>query len=146
VWRQLFQAAARGFGTKVSLTRESLRRKKNLIESRVSVIQFEEIKKLLEEFQKLSRTAEVELEERKKKDLWQKRQAVNTWLSSPKMGSIHNLHVRARSQDPASGRWLLEKPLFQQWFDPIYCVTTVLWLNGKPGAGNLLCMIHNDFS
>lgn len=136
VWKQLFQAAWRGFAAKITLIRDSLRRKKELIESTASIAQFEEIKKILEEIQKLSNNAEADLEERKKKDIYQKRQAVNSWLSPPKIESIHERHIRARSQHLESGRWLLEKSLFQNWFDPVYCITTVLWLKGKPGAGD----------
>lgn len=137
VWKQLFQAAWRGFGAKITVIRDSLRRKKKLIESRVAIVQYEEIQKLVEEIRNLTKTAEAELKERKTKDLMQKRQAVNAWLSPPKMQSIHERHVAVRSQDPEAGRWLLEKSLFQQWLDPVYCVTTVLWLNGKPGAGDV---------
>jgi hypothetical protein len=138
VWKQLFQAAWRGFGDKIAVIRESLSRKKKLIESRISVLQSEELTRILEETQKLSRIAEADLQERKMRDSRQKRQAVNAWLAASRMESIHERHVKARSQDSESGHWLLEKQLFKQWIHPTYNITSLLWLNGKPGSGELI--------
>ncbi|KAH8662434.1 hypothetical protein BX600DRAFT_382529 [Xylariales sp. PMI_506] len=135
LWKQLFQAAWRGFGATILLIKNRLQRKKKLIESRIAIVQYGEIRKILEETQNISRTAEAELEERKTKFTLEKKQAVNSWLSPPLMESIHERHLKAREQDPESGRWLLDKPIFRKWFNPTGCITSVLWLNGKPGAG-----------
>lgn len=62
---------------------------------------------------------------------------MSQWLSSPNIEAAHEQHVKARSSNPTSCRWILGDDSFQRWFDRVYCSTPLLWINGKPGAGKL---------
>ncbi|KAK2470509.1 hypothetical protein H9L39_18126 [Fusarium oxysporum f. sp. albedinis] len=118
----------KGFSTQLSLLKDNLRRHKSLIESRASIIEFETIQQLrtsaLENFREL-RSAETS----------RKQAAVIKWLSPPAVEAIHERHINARVSDPQSCRWIFDDPSFQNWSDPLYCSTPLLWINGKPGAG-----------
>jgi hypothetical protein len=75
-------------------------------------------------------TFRVDLE---KEDL-RRRQAVHSWLKAVNMENDH-YHFR-KLQHPNTGRWLLENSSFIDWFSPeAPSLPTLLWLNGKPGAG-----------
>ncbi|KAI3572907.1 hypothetical protein IWW34DRAFT_636599 [Fusarium oxysporum f. sp. albedinis] len=128
MWKQFFRANWKGFSTQLSLLKDNLRRHKSLIESRASIIEFETIQQLrtsaLENFREL-RSAETS----------RKQAAVIKWLSPPAVEAIHERHINARVSDPQSCRWIFDDPSFQNWSDPLYCSTPLLWINGKPGAG-----------
>lgn len=69
----------------------------------------------------------------RRKELDDRRASVQQWLG---FASIETRHEDASTdRHPGTGKWLLQHPKFQAWFDITYCMTPVLWLNGKPGAG-----------
>ncbi|KAF4976357.1 hypothetical protein FZEAL_6955 [Fusarium zealandicum] len=128
VWKQLFKANWKGFSSEIVLIKENLRRHKQLIEGRASLIEFEQMKNCRAE-------AEAHFREMKETETRRRRSSVFQWLSTPNVEAVHERHVNARSLDPQSCRWILADSIFQQWFDPLYCSNPLLWINGKPGAG-----------
>lgn len=89
----------------------------------------------IEEIRSLRRTTEAKLDNLQKADMARRKAAVFRWLSSADTEVVHERHLKARSNDPNAGQWLLDDHRFQKWFDPVYCSTPLLWMNGKPGAG-----------
>ncbi|KAI0376807.1 hypothetical protein F5Y04DRAFT_273551 [Hypomontagnella monticulosa] len=128
LWKQLFQATWKGFVSKIENLRDNMRRHRQLIESRATLIQFEAV-------QTHRRLTEVKFQEMYEADLTRRRAAVLLWLSPANVEEIHERHTLARSGNPSAGQWLMSDNRFQKWFDPLYCSTPLLWLNGKPGAG-----------
>ena len=61
---------------------------------------------------------------------------IQGWLRAPNMENEHNHHRDIRKEFPGSGKWIMEKEEFVEWFD-LNCPTVppLLWLNGIPGAG-----------
>lgn len=128
VWKQLFQATWKGFVLKVQDLKDSLSRHRQLVESRATIVEIEEIRSL-------RRTTEAKLESLQKADMARRKAAIFRWLSSADSEVIHERHLKARSDNLTAGQWLLDDHRFQKWFDPVYCSTPLLWMNGKPGAG-----------
>ena len=128
VFKQLFQAIWRGFRSKIDDLKDNLRRYKGLIESRATLLQFEEILNL-------RRLAESEFTERRNAEIARRRSAVLQWLSPVNYQSFHEKNIEVLSRYPATGHWILDDLRYQKWSDPLYCSTPLLWLNGKPGAG-----------
>ena len=120
----------------VAMLKENLRRHKQLIEGRASLIEFENVRHLRllaeESFQSLKATEGT----RRKAVIFQ-------WLSCPGVEVAHERHLEVRAANPQSCHWILREDLFQKWFDPLYCSTPLLWINGKPGAGTQIseCLI-----
>ncbi|KAF5004029.1 hypothetical protein FDECE_9442 [Fusarium decemcellulare] len=128
LWKQLFKSNWKGFTSEISLLKENLRRHKHLIEGRASLIEFETI-------QNLRTSSQAYFRETREAEIRRRRIAVLQWLASPNVEAIHERHVKARSSNPEACRWMLQDSRFQQWYDPLYCSTPLLWINGKPGAG-----------
>lgn len=128
VWKQFFQATWKGFVSKIQGLKDSLRHHRQLIESRATIVEIEEIRSL-------RRTTEAKLDNLQKADMARRKAAVFRWLSSADTEVVHERHLKARSDNHNAGQWLLDDHRFQKWFDPVYCSTPLLWMNGKPGAG-----------
>ncbi|KAI2470710.1 hypothetical protein F4781DRAFT_421113 [Annulohypoxylon bovei var. microspora] len=128
LWKQLFDATWKGFVSKVENLKETMKCYRRLIEGRATLVEFEEV-------QNLRRITEANFQDLYKADLTRRREAVLRWLSPGELEYIHERHVTARCNNPVAGKWLISHANFQKWFDPLYCSTPLLWLNGKPGAG-----------
>lgn len=84
---------------------------------------------------------EIDMEDLKR------RQAMYTWLKAIDMENEQHKFAKIRSQYPNTGRWLLEHTTFKEWFDPQFTtLPTLLWLHGRPGAGEYLFMRVNTAS
>ncbi|CAI6290402.1 unnamed protein product [Periconia digitata] len=65
-------------------------------------------------------------------------QAVHAWLEPCEMENQQYHLDKIREENPETCCWLWEKESFTEWFDPQYSAatsSTLLWINGKPGAG-----------
>jgi hypothetical protein len=61
------------------------------------------------------------------------------WLRAPNVANDQHEFSRLRSEYPGTGRWLLDNQKFKDWFAPLcQSIPPVLWLNGIPGAGELV--------
>ncbi|KAI6553144.1 hypothetical protein MCOR04_010777 [Pyricularia oryzae] len=128
MWKQLFVASWGGFKSEIKLLKDNLGRHRRLIESRASLTQFEEVLNI-------RANAEKYFKELKDGENRRRREVVFRWLSSADVEAVHEQRVDARAWSSQSCSWLLQAQLFQHWFDPMYCQTPLLWLNGKPGSG-----------
>lgn len=93
----------------------------------------------IEDFQKARKIDDDRFEtERRDEDL-RRLKTVYDWLRPAGVENDHYEFMKTRAAFPDTGRWLLDHPTFQEWFDPHYpMVPPLLWLNGIPGAGKSL--------
>ncbi|KAI1358262.1 hypothetical protein F5Y08DRAFT_333252 [Xylaria arbuscula] len=118
----------KGFEGKIDDIKQNLSRHCYLVESRANLVEFQQIRDS-------QRYSDARLLELRDQGLSRRRESVLRWLSAASIEAVHEGHVHARSENPDAGLWLLNDPHFQKWFDPIFCSTPLLWLNGIPGAG-----------
>lgn len=118
----------RNFTTNIDEISERTARNKRLIENRVSLVEFEAIRK----DDSISARA---LEREKEAMVKVHRDTVEHWLSAFDIKAEHRIHQEKRRvcQDP--GRWLLSSPGFKTWSSPDEWLNPLLWLSGIPGAG-----------
>ncbi|KAH7163352.1 hypothetical protein B0J13DRAFT_634582 [Dactylonectria estremocensis] len=103
-----------------------MRRHRHLVESQASIAVFEET-------QALRKLAEIKFQDIQDEYLQHRSRDVLRWLDPYNSKFQHNSCRKAKFS--GSGQWLLEDRGFKNWFDPVYCTTPLLWLNGIPGAG-----------
>ncbi|KAM7213295.1 hypothetical protein V8F06_011306 [Rhypophila decipiens] len=115
MWKKLFVAVWSGFLVKLREIMQKMERHKHLIESQASIVQFEEAQRFRE-------TVEANFREIREQFVRHK------WPDQLNC-------ARAKSDSPGSGQWLLKHGQFKDWYDPVYCLKPLLWLNGIPGAG-----------
>lgn len=60
---------------------------------------------------------------------------VTRWLSAADSIGDHSLACSRRSGYPQTGRWLLQEGSVKNWMKPSNLLDSMLWINGKPGAG-----------
>ncbi|KAK4195589.1 hypothetical protein QBC40DRAFT_288802 [Triangularia verruculosa] len=126
VWKQIFQAAWRGFLPKISFIKENMARHRRLLENGATLAQLEEVNNF-------RRNVEREFEIQRRSELDRQRHAIITWLN-PAPPSLEKYRY-ARAWCPGAGKWLLESQRFKDWFDPDFCRNPLLWITGIPGAG-----------
>lgn len=130
-WKKLFTAVWSGFLVKLREIREKMERHKHLIESQAPIVEFQEAQKFREIVESNFREVRDEFVRRKWPD-------VHRWLSPYNSALEHNNHLRAKADSPGSGQSVLKHSQFKDWYDPLYCLTPLLWLNGIPGAGKTI--------
>lgn len=99
-----------------------------LIESQANLLQFNAVCRTRD-------LAEVVLNEQRAGENHRRREVVHQWLSAANCESDHETYVKLRQECKGTGNWLFQKNRFRSWFDPNFCSTHLLWLNGIPGAG-----------
>jgi hypothetical protein len=83
--------------------------------------------------EKRERLKKKEADERDRKQL-----AVLTWFSAaPSIASDHDKFRETRNASAGSGQWILKNEKVQNWREMDTPVSSVLWVNGIPGAGML---------
>ncbi|KAK3997924.1 hypothetical protein QBC44DRAFT_376363 [Cladorrhinum sp. PSN332] len=128
VWRQLFHATWKNFPLTKQRLCDKFSSHRQLIINSASLAELEEIRGR-------RRFEEATFENKRRAEFEERRRAVLQWLSSAESEAAHQRHLSARANTPNSGQWLLNDQRFQAWFNPKYCSTPLLWLNGKLGAG-----------
>jgi hypothetical protein len=78
-----------------------------------------------------------ELDRSEKDRLHNQYKEVLEWVSGAEVGNDHESACEVRSEYPDSGRWILKNNKLQNWRDDDPPNSSLLWLNGIPGAGLL---------
>ena len=63
-----------------------------------------------------------------------RREHLSLWLAGADVSSDQE-HAASARKGGSSGRWLLQRSLFRDWFDPAKASEQLLWITGIPGAG-----------
>ncbi|KAK9774284.1 putative C2H2-type domain-containing protein [Seiridium cardinale] len=127
-WRQVFQAAWRGFKLKIDLIKQRMQRHGNLIKMEATLAEFEEIRRL-------NQTTAIEFNNMRQAELDRKRNATIQWLSASNSQVVQEEYIEASSLCVGAGDWLVADHRFRNWSDLQYCSNPLLWMTGKPGAG-----------
>jgi hypothetical protein len=127
-WRQLFTATWKDFQESFKPILNDLIRHRELIESTASLEQIQESRDA--RLQSQASFAALEQEQIHTKTL-----AVVNWLSAADSDADQATFSTARHDIPNTGRWILDVPSVQVWLDASKTSAPVVWLNGKPGAG-----------
>lgn len=128
VWRQVFKSMWKDFKTRFQHILDRLRDHRALIESQATLLHLQQYQddrvKLLDG---LDRTEKAE-NNRKYKEVLE-------WVSGAKSMVDHESTCEVRSDYPESGKWILKNEKFRNWRHAEGPISSVLWLNGIPGAG-----------
>ncbi|KAJ0110210.1 hypothetical protein J7T55_000642 [Diaporthe amygdali] len=127
VWQQVFQAAWRGFSSKIDLVKTKMQRNYNLLKTEASLAQFEEVRRI-------HRIAVDEFNNQRQAELDRRQNYVTQWLCAPNTQGFQEEIAEARICADA-GSWLVRDRKFTNWTDPHFCDNPLLWVTGKPGAG-----------
>ncbi|KAI9858937.1 MAG: hypothetical protein M1813_007239 [Trichoglossum hirsutum] len=145
VWHQVFRSAWKDFGTRFKHILDSLRRHKELIQSQAHLLYFQQYQQdsqaaLLHiqqyeqnRLQVLDKLGTLEETESEKKYI-----AVMEWISGANTKLDHESFRDIRHEYPGSGDWILKHEKIQNWKEADTPVSSILWLNGIPGAGKTI--------
>ena len=120
---QLFTATWNDFQQSFKLTLDGLLHHRELIERTANLEQIQE-----------SRDARAALEKELRR---MKIVAVVNWLSAADARDDQDAFNSMRNDIPGTGRWILGEPKIKEWLDPSQSSVPLIWLYGKPGAGQL---------
>jgi hypothetical protein len=127
VWKQLFHALWKTFETDFGAILRNMHEHMVLIQSQATITQYTEVLRSRE-------AAELALESQKEAELHRRREVVRQWLSAANCEADQETFANIRHAYPGTGHWLLTNNHFTTWFDPMYCLSHMLWINGIPGA------------
>ena len=132
MWKQLFQATWKTHKTRFDDLISGIRRHGDLI---VNQANLSSIKASLEE----RKVSDRRFKEIADAESGRKLRELQGWLRAPNVANDQHEFSRLRSEYPGTGRWLLDNQKFKDWFAPLcQSIPPVLWLNGIPGAGELV--------
>ncbi|KAF2848794.1 hypothetical protein T440DRAFT_490948 [Plenodomus tracheiphilus IPT5] len=129
MWRKIFRALWKSFDADFSAILRNLREHMTLIESQATLAQFNEVCQTREVTNRI-------LESQKTSDTLRRREEVYRWLSAANCEADQETYTRIRQDYQGTTKWLAQKNRFRSWFDPQFCSTHLLWLNGIPGAAS----------
>ena len=128
-WRKLFTATWKDFQESFKPILNDLVRHRELIESTASLERIQESRDSQLQFQ--ASFAALEQEQTYTRTL-----AVINWLSAADADEDQTRFSSTRYENISNtGRWILDVPSIQAWLDPNITSTPIVWVNGKPGAG-----------
>ncbi|OAR02604.1 hypothetical protein LLEC1_06424 [Akanthomyces lecanii] len=130
-WKQLFKASWGDAYLKLNLIKDSIERSSRMIDTPVTITEFEEI---LDRRVAAKRAFERDKVHRQDASYV----VVKEWLSFFDCEPEQDRHRSTRSICSDPGRWLLEHLQFKHWFSPEFCRDPLLWMNGIPGAGKTI--------
>jgi archaellum biogenesis ATPase FlaH len=148
----LFRCIWKDFGTRFKGVLENLRLHSNLISEQASLLHYQQsqsysqvilghIEKYEEDrAEKKQRLKRMEEEERDRKQL-----AVLGWFSAaPSIRSDHEKFRQTWTESAGSGQWILKNEKVQNWREMDLPVSSMLWINGIPGAGMLSLLTYTQ--
>ncbi|KAF2658989.1 C2H2 domain-containing protein [Lophiostoma macrostomum CBS 122681] len=143
-WNKIFRALWNDFETRFGGILRSLRRHKELIESRANLIHYRryqediaELKHSLDHSRQQGEIADSKhsLEEERNN----KARAVKEWLATGSQSKLdHEKHMEVRQNYQTTGLWILKHEYIIDWMDADVPVTPLVWMNGIPGAGKTI--------
>ncbi|RFU25373.1 hypothetical protein B7463_g10968, partial [Scytalidium lignicola] len=146
IWRQLFRSVWKDFGTRFKGLLEGLRLHRQLIIEQAELLHFEESQSNSQavlahiqqyEQDRLEKLARFKTQEQNERD--QKYLAILDWFSAAQSTTAsHETFREIRSPYAGSGNWILKHEKIQNWREMDPPVSSILWLNGIPGAGKTI--------
>ncbi|KIW70328.1 hypothetical protein, variant [Phialophora macrospora] len=141
-WKKSFTSFWKDFGTRFGGILKALDQHRSLIERLAQQYQFNQYqldRKLLFEvvqsYESLREKLIADIDSRVEKDQTRKLDDARTLLYASDPIVDHERACERRAHHEHSGRWLLEKTQIKSWKDDDIPESSMLWLNGIPGAG-----------
>jgi hypothetical protein len=128
VWKQLFRAQWDSSKVKFDRIVENFQSHNRLLESQASLLEFAEHRKSVVE-------REEKYRREKDDECRRKRRAVHDWLNAANSTDHQENYTHESGKYPGTGKWILRDSLIGAWSNPSIMTTSLLWLNGIPGAG-----------
>jgi len=152
----------KNFGTKFTNILDALRRHKQLIESQASLLHFQQCQHdshatllLIQQYQRSRSELFNKLQKQEEAESQRKYREVITWIAAADTTiQDHESFCATRREYPGSGEWILKHEKVQNWKQADNPVSSILWLNGIPGAGmpilprlavHIFAVAHADF-
>src|SRR5947208_3650562 len=130
-WKHLFHSSWKTFRTQFQYILNSLRRHKNLVESQAGLV-------AVMESQRARAVAEKHFEEDEKAERSRRSIAVIEKIRPPNCQVDQDCAAETRHESQ-TGQWILQHKQVKDWMNSQSTMNPLLWLNGIPGAGKLLC-------
>lgn len=145
VWRQVFRSVWSDFKTRFNSILESLRRHKELIRSKAAALHYEQYQhdsqETMRHIQQYEQDREImieKLEILEAAESSRKYNEVIEWIAGAPTHLDHEAFCAAREDYKGSGDWILKQEKVQNWREEDIPVSSILWLNGIPGAGKTI--------
>jgi hypothetical protein len=125
------------FNTKFEGILKSLRRHKELVESRASLTQYHIYREDMTDIKaKVEKLVDEERENKIK--------SVKDWLNEdPSPESDHDAYRLVKGEYPGTGDWIAESEAIKHWLDADVPSTPLLWMTGIPGAGEFIILLSS---
>lgn len=91
--------------------------------------------KVVNEIHETRRILEEECRKRQDEERGRQQLAVISWLSAADSSGDHEHALSVYEDDLQSGQWLFQEDAIKNWVDRTSSSEPLLWINGKPGAG-----------
>ncbi|KAH8586783.1 C2H2 domain-containing protein [Bisporella sp. PMI_857] len=146
VWRQLFRSIWKNFETRFKGLLEGLRLHRQLIVEQAELLHFEESQSNSQavlahikqyEQDRLEKWEQLKKQEQNEKD--RKYLAILDWFSAAQSTTAdHETFREIRTPYAGSGSWILKHEKIQNWKEMDTPVSSIMWMNGIPGAGKTI--------
>lgn len=138
VWKSLFDGVWKIHRTRFQSIISDIRRRKELVESGASAIQFEMLEQSLA-------ITEAESQQQREFRGREEMKFVRDWLAAAPVQEDHEEKQNVRSVDTGSCEWVLDNSRYQTWED-VSSSSPLLWIHGIPGAGKVVVSVFSNHS
>ena len=131
------------FGSQFEHILDGLRRHKQLIDSQASLLHYQQCQHdnqatlfLIQKYQEDRSKVFDQLKKQQEEESLKKYLEVIDWIAAAETIKLdHESFCSIRSEYRGSGEWILKHEKVQNWKEADTPVSSILWLNGIPGAG-----------
>ncbi|KAF2997000.1 hypothetical protein E8E14_002795 [Neopestalotiopsis sp. 37M] len=132
LWRQLVDATWKTYKSRFDPLIERIQDHGDLIHKQAALAEIEQCQRARDD-QEVERRSKIENEQN------QRLRVLYDWLHCPNVENDQYHFSKIRQEYPGTGRWLLDVPVFKEWFDPkFHSIPALLWITGIPGAGKTI--------
>ncbi|KAH7333141.1 hypothetical protein BKA65DRAFT_40515 [Rhexocercosporidium sp. MPI-PUGE-AT-0058] len=137
VWKQLFRSMWKNFATTFKHILDNLNCHRQLITEQATLINFHRQGCFFQQYERDGEERFRVHQERKQAEERSKYLQVLEWFSAARsIQQDHNTFLRARSH--GTGDWILKEEKVRNWLEVDVPESSILWINGIPGAGKTI--------
>ena len=124
----------KNFETTFKQILDNLKTHRGLIKEQATLISFQRQEIFIEQYKRDVEDRSRSLEKQQEEEQWKKYVEILEWFSASKSTEAdHAIFQEARS--PETGEWILEDEKVQNWLELDVPQSSIIWINGIPGAG-----------
>ncbi|OJJ43210.1 hypothetical protein ASPZODRAFT_103600 [Penicilliopsis zonata CBS 506.65] len=144
-WRHVFKATWKTFNATFRHILEDLRRHRDFLSEQAQLIHYRHYRSdrqmLQSHVQKYELDRDRIFDEFRRGYNSQREQeyiSAVQWISAPQMILDHEAFCEVRKECAGSGDWILQHHIIREWRDIDPPVSSIVWMNGIPGAGKTI--------